>query len=59
MLVHLALATTLARSERGALKTLGGTRLSPIGKALDAEIDRERCCTEETGAIATTFGIPQ
>ena len=31
MLVHLALATTLARSERGAAKTLGGTRLSPIG----------------------------
>ena len=41
MLVHLALATTLARTGRGG-KTLGGTRLSPIGQALDEQIDRER-----------------
>jgi hypothetical protein len=59
MLVHLALGTTLARSERGAVKTLGGTRLSPIGRALDEQIDRERSCAETTGAVATTFGIPQ
>jgi hypothetical protein len=48
MLVHLALGTTLARSERGAVKTLGGTRLSPIGQALEEPIDRERSCAEET-----------
>jgi hypothetical protein len=42
MLVHLALGTTLARSERGTMKTLGGTRLNPIGQALDEQIDRER-----------------
>jgi hypothetical protein len=48
MLVHLALGTTLARSERGAVKTLGGTRLNPIGRALDQQIDRERSCAEET-----------
>jgi hypothetical protein len=48
MLVHLALGTTLARSERGAVKTLGGTRLNPIGRALDEQIDRERSCAEET-----------
>ena len=46
MLVHLALGTTLARSERGPMKTLGGTRLSPIGKALDEQIERERSCAE-------------
>jgi len=48
MLVHLALGTTLARSERGAAKTLGGTRLNPIGRALDEQIDRERACAGET-----------
>lgn len=48
MLVHLALGTTLARSERGAVKTLGGTRLNPIGRALDEQIDRERSCEEAT-----------
>lgn len=42
MLVHLALATTLARSGRGMIKTLGGTRLGPIAQALDEAIDRER-----------------
>ena len=47
MLVHLALATTLARSGRGTNKTLGGTRLSPIGQALDDQIERER--TRERG----------
>jgi len=47
MLVHLALGTTLARSERGAMKTLGGTRLNPIGQALDEQIDRERTCAGE------------
>ena len=44
MLVHLALATTLARSRRGTMKTLGGTRLSPIAQWLDEEIERERSC---------------
>jgi hypothetical protein len=42
LLVHLALATTLARTERNEMKTLGGTRLSPIARALDEEIARER-----------------
>jgi hypothetical protein len=46
MLVHLALGTTLARSERGGVKTLGGTRLSPISQALEEEIERERSCAE-------------
>jgi hypothetical protein len=47
MLVHLALATTLARSGRGTQKTLGGTRLSPIAQALEDEIERERSCAQE------------
>ena len=42
LLVHLALATTLARTGRSEMKTLGGTRLSPIAKALDEQISRER-----------------
>ena len=42
LLVHLALATTLARAGRSEMKTLGGTRLSPIAKALDEQIKRER-----------------
>ncbi len=42
LLVHLALATTLARTGRHELKTLGGTRLGPIAKALDEQIARER-----------------
>jgi hypothetical protein len=47
MLVHLALGTTLAWSECGPAKTLGGTRLNPIGRALDEQVDRERLCAEE------------
>jgi Transposase DDE domain len=42
LLVHLALATTLARSGRGMTKTLGGTRLGPIAEALNKAIERER-----------------
>jgi Transposase DDE domain len=42
MLVHLALATTLARAGRTEGKTLGGTRLSPIAEALDEQIRQER-----------------
>jgi hypothetical protein len=30
------------------VKTLGGTRLNPIGRALDEQIDRERSCAEAT-----------
>ena len=47
LLVHLALGTTLARSGRGAMKTLGGTRLSPIAKGLDEQIARERSAEKE------------
>jgi hypothetical protein len=42
LLVHLALATTLARTGRSEFKTLGTTRLGPIAEALDAQIARER-----------------
>jgi len=42
MLVHLALATTLARTGRHEGKTLGGTRLCPIAQALDDQIRQER-----------------
>ena len=52
MLVHLALATTLARSGRGTNKTLGGTRLSPIAQALDEEIKRERSAVGEAVSAA-------
>ena len=45
MLVHLALATTLARTGRQEGKTLGGTRLSPIARALEDQIRRERSAT--------------
>lgn len=41
MLVHLALATTLARGKR-EMKTLGTTRLDPIAQALNEQIERER-----------------
>jgi hypothetical protein len=41
MLVHLALATTLARGKRD-VKTLGRTRLDPIAQALNEQIERER-----------------
>jgi hypothetical protein len=47
LLVHLALATTLARTGRSEMKTLGGTRLSPIAKALDEQISRERSVDRE------------
>jgi Transposase DDE domain/Transposase domain (DUF772) len=42
LLVHLALATTLARTGRSEMKTLGGTRLSPIAKPLEEQIAHER-----------------
>jgi len=46
LLVHLALATTLARAGRvEGRKTLGGTRLGPIAEALDERIARERSAT--------------
>ena len=47
LLVHLALATTLARTGRSEMKTLGGTRLGPIAKALDEQISRERSVDRE------------
>lgn len=47
LLVHLALATTLARTGRGEFKTLGATRLGPIAEALDAQIARERSAMGE------------
>jgi hypothetical protein len=45
MLVHLALATTLARGKRAEVKTLGGTRLDSIAQALNEQIERERAGT--------------
>ncbi|MGP0062882.1 MAG: hypothetical protein ACLQGP_04670 [Isosphaeraceae bacterium] len=39
------LATTLARTGRNEGKTLGGTRLSPIAKALDEQIRQEQSAT--------------
>ena len=59
MLVHLAMATMLARGTRGEVKTLGGTRLSPIARALNEQIERERAGT--TGGertAATTSELP-
>ena len=47
LVVHLALATTLARAGRSETKTLGGTRLSPIAKALDEQISRERSAARD------------
>ena len=47
LLVHLALATTLARAGRSETKTLGGTRLGPIAKALDEQINRERSAARD------------
>jgi hypothetical protein len=44
LLVHLAVATTLARGKREA-KTLGTTRLDPIAQALNEQIERERTVT--------------
>jgi len=59
MLVHLALATTLARTGRQEGKTLGGTRLSPIARALEDQIRRERSATGGEWGPATTSEIPQ
>jgi hypothetical protein len=42
LLVHLALATVLAMSERREGRTLGGMNLSPIARALSEQIARER-----------------
>ena len=42
LLVHLALATVLAMSERREGRTLGGMNLSPIARALSERIARER-----------------
>ena len=47
LLVHLAMATTLARTGRSETKTLGGTRLGPIAKALDEQISRERSAARD------------
>jgi hypothetical protein len=47
MLVHLALGTALAGKGRGTIKTLGGTRLSPIAQALNEQIECERSCAHE------------
>jgi hypothetical protein len=47
LLVHLAMATTLARTGRTETKTLGGTRLSPIAKALDEQISRDRSAVRD------------
>ena len=46
MLVHLATATMLARGTQAEVKTLGGTQLSPIARALNEQIERERVGTE-------------
>jgi hypothetical protein len=45
MLVHLAVATMLARGKRAEVKTLGATRLDPIARALNEQIERERAGT--------------
>jgi len=47
MLVHLALGTALAGKGRGTIKTLGGTRLSPIAQALKEQIERERSAAQQ------------
>jgi len=47
LLVHLALATTLARTGRVEMKTLGGTRLGPIAKALDEQVSRDRSAARD------------
>ena len=44
MLVHLAAATALAGSKR-EMKTLGATRLDPLARALNEQIERERAGT--------------
>ena len=47
MLVHLALGTALAGKGRGTIKTLSGTRLSPIAQALNEQIEHERSTARE------------
>ncbi len=47
MLVHLALGTTLAGTGRNEGKSLGGTRLSPIARALVERIKEERCADRD------------
>ena len=47
LLAHLALATTLARTGRVEIKTLGGTRLGPIAEALNQQIARDRAAGRE------------
>ncbi len=44
MLVHLAVATTLARGKRD-VTTLGRMRLDPIAQALNEQIERQRTGT--------------
>jgi len=41
------LGTALAGKGRGTIKTLGGTRLSPIAQALKEQIERERSAARE------------
>ena len=58
MLVHLALGTALAGKGRGTIKTLGGTRLSPIATrstSRSSVSDPKR----EGWTMATPFEIPQ
>ena len=59
LLVHLATATTLARSAPATIKTLGGTRLSPIAEALNDAIARERSCAREGATASTSSELPQ
>jgi hypothetical protein len=49
MLVHLASGTALAGTGRGTIRTLGGTRLSPIAQALQEQMERERAAAREGG----------
>ena len=49
MLVQLALGTVLAGKGRGTIKTLGGTRLSPIAQALNEQVEPERSAAREGG----------
>jgi hypothetical protein len=44
--VHLAIATTLARSGRDTTKTLGGTRYNPVAQALSAAIEQDKDCAD-------------
>lgn len=53
MLVQLALGTVLAGKGRGTIKTLGGTRLSPIAQALNEQVEPERSAAREGGPCDT------